>query len=507
MAVRQAYGGSYWVATVPATAYPTLAGRVEVDVAIVGAGIVGITTAWILKRAGFTVALIEARRAAAQVTGGTTAKVTSLHGDIYGRLLAKYGEPTARVYGASNQAALEWIATTVASEKIDCEFERKDAWLYTEHENQAGRLSKETAIAQQLGLPAEFVESVSLPFTTAGAMRFANQAQFHPVKYLHALLAAIPGDGSHVFENSRVVEVDEKNILLQTSGGRVRASNVVIATNLPFLNRGGYFATTAPYGDAVLAARLNFAAHGAHLNGMFISLDEPSRTVRSAEQGKLLIFSGETYKTGQADTLDCMSALEDWARAHFPIEQVEYRWTNEDFESADSLPFIGNSTGATPSIWVATGFSGWGMTTGTVAAQLLADRIRKIPNPWTDVYDSRRWHPMAAAPKFIKENLNVAGEWLRDHLLPGELRPAEQLARGEATVLQSGAGKVAAHRDDAGQLHLVSASCTHMHCIVSWNGVDRTWDCPCHGSRFSVDGEIICGPALANLNKIQRDRM
>lgn len=505
MAVPQPDGVSYWVATAPATAYPALAGRVDVDVAIVGAGIVGITAAWLLKRAGLTVAVIEARRAAAQVSGRTTAKITSLHGGLYRQILSKHGETTAHAYADANEAALAWLARTVTEEQIDCDFERRDAWLYGELPETRAKLQEEATVCARLGLPASFEAGAPLPFATTGAVRFTNQAQFHPVKYLQSLLAAIPGQGSHVFENSRVTQVNEKDATLQTAGGRVRARHVLVATHLPFLNRGGYFATTAPYGDPVVVASVPEGAEPLQ-QGMFISIDEPAHAVRDAENGRLLVFSGETYKTGQSDTREHLTHLERWIRSHFRIDRIEYRWTNEDFESADLLPFVGHLTAATPAVWIATGFSGWGMTGGTVAALILTDRIRGIANRWADVFDSRRWHPMAAAPRFFKENLNVATEWVRDHLLPGELGGAARLGADEAAILQSGAGKIAAYRDFSGALHVVAASCPHMHCIVSWNGVDRTWDCPCHGSRFTIDGEVINGPALTGLNTIKRER-
>ena len=506
MSVPQPDGVSYWVASAPPTAYPALTGRVDVDVAIVGAGLVGITTAWLLKRAGLTVAVLEARRAAAQVTGRTTAKITALHGLALGEIAAKHGEAAARLYAEANTTALAWIARTVSEEQIACDFESRDAWLFSEQPEGRARLQAEAGLCQRLGLPASFEPAAPLPFATTGALRLASQAQFHPVKYLQALLTAIPGHGSHVFENSRVTQVNEKDATLQANGGLVRARHVLIATGLPFLNRGGYFATTAPYGDPVVVAALHPSVAAQAPDGLFIGIDEAGHTVRTADGGRLLVVSGETYKTGQADTREQLALLERWLRSHFRLERIEYRWTNEDFDSADLLPFVGHLTAATPAVWIATGLSGWGMTNGTVAALILADRVRGLSNRWADLFDSRRWHPMAAAPRFFKENLNAAGEWVRDHLLPGELGGAARLGADEAAILQSGAGKIAAYRDHAGALHVVSASCPHMHCIVSWNGVDRTWDCPCHGSRFGIDGAVINGPALTGLNRIKRDR-
>lgn len=493
----------YWIDTSPQTDYPRLVSGTKVDVAVIGAGIVGITTAFLLKRAGLSVALIEARRAAEQVTGYTTAKITSLHGMIYADLAKSFGDEVAAAYGRSNEAALAKMADLIRDLGIDCGFERVPAYIFCMEEANVASVKREAEVAARLGLPARFVDRLDVPFPFAGAVCFDHQAQFHPRLYLLALLREIPGNGSHVFEASRVLDVTEGSpCRIATGDGELIADNVVVATNLPILDRGGFFALAYPYAHVALAA---YVAPESVLDGMFISVEEPTRSVRFERHGErpVLVATGAGYKAGQGDPEAAVRDLEEWLRSHFDVQAIHSRWSNEDFVSKDRIPYIGRMQSGNDTLWTATGFGAWGMTGGTLAGMILCDLIRGVPNPWADVYDATRTAPTKGAGTFLRENLNVAKEWVGGHLSVSTGRTVADLKPGEGGVVTAASGQVAAWRDEGGRVHAVSATCTHMGCTVAWNGLSKSWDCPCHGSRFDVDGSVIFGPATTPLAPVE----
>lgn len=486
---------SYWIDTTPPSSYRSLQQDVKVDVAVIGAGIVGITTAFLLKRAGLSVALVEARRAAEQVSGLTTAKITSLHGLIYADLVRNFGEGTAAAYGRSNEAALAKIAGLVSELSIDCSFERSPAYTFCMDAANLDAVRGEADTALRLGLPASFVDQLPVPFPFAGAVRLDNQAQFHPRLYLLRLLREIDGGGSHVFENTRVTDVQEgQPCRVETRAGTLQAGRVIVATNLPFLDRGGFFALAYPYAHVAMAALVEPESV---VEGMFISVEEPTRSVRfhRGPDGPVLIATGAGFKTGHGNPEAAAADLEEWVSRHFRVRAVHSRWSNEDFVSKDRIPFIGRMRSASDALWTATAFGAWGMTGGTLAGMILSDLIRGEPNPWASVYDSTRIAATKGAATFLRENLDVAKEWAGGRLTSGEGAAAD-LGRGEGAVVAAASGKVAAYRDEEGIMHAVSATCTHMGCTVVWNGLSKVWDCPCHGSRFDIDGEVVFGPAI-----------
>jgi len=490
---------SLWMDTTAGTDYPPLRGTVEADVAVVGAGITGLTTALLLKRAGLRVAVVEAARVAAGATGYTTAKVTSQHGPIYRDLIERFDEDRARGYAEANQAALEQVARLVEELHIGCDFHRAAAHLYTEDASRVDGLRAEAEACQRLGLPASFVDTLDLPYPVSGAVRFEHQARFHPRKYCLALAAAIPGDGSHLFEGSRVTDVTEDSPCeVVTAGGTVRAQRVVLATQIPILDRCGFFTRTWPSRSYVIAARVT--GHLPH--DVYLSVDEPTRSVRTQEVGPdtLLLIGGEGHKVGQDDdTRQRYAALEAWTRERFPVQEIAYRWSAQDYMPIDDLPYIGPITFASDRVYVATGYRKWGMTTATVAATILGEQVQGRTHPWADVFDSTRVNVMQSAKQFVTANADVAKELVSGRAGLLTLPEPASLAPGEGGVVQVDGEAVAAWRDDAGRLHAVSATCTHMGCVLNWNTAERSWDCPCHGSRFGYDGGVIQGPAVRNL--------
>jgi glycine/D-amino acid oxidase-like deaminating enzyme/nitrite reductase/ring-hydroxylating ferredoxin subunit len=495
---------SFWIASTLQSNYPPLTQNLNVDVAIIGAGLVGITAATLLKKAGKRVAVLEAGRVAEGVSGHTTAKVTSLHHLIYSRLIDQIGQDKARLYGESNQAALEQIATLVRDQQIDCDFERKDAYTFATESQNLEQVKAEAEAAQLLGLPATYVGETPLPFDVLGAVKFSHQAQFHPRKYILNLAGKINGDGSYVFENTRVKTVDGENpCKVETvHGPTVTAQDVIVASHLPILDQGLFFAKTFPKRSYLIGARIDSAKAP---NAMLIGTGEKYRSIRATptdDGGQLLLIGGEGHKVGEADdTEQRYERLADYARKHFGVETIDFYWSTQDMVSFDNLPYIGKLTPLNQHTYVATGFSLWGMTKSTLSAMILTDLILGNPNPWADLYDATRPTPFVTQDS-VKNNLDVGTRWFGDRL-KGLFDGPDKVESGNGRIVTAGGKKMAAYRDETGTLHQVSAVCPHLGCIVDWNAAEKSWDCPCHGSRFTPEGDVLHGPAVKCLDSEQ----
>jgi glycine/D-amino acid oxidase-like deaminating enzyme/nitrite reductase/ring-hydroxylating ferredoxin subunit len=492
-------GVSLWIGTTPGTGYGPLREPRSVDVAVIGAGIAGLTTALLLVREGARVAVVEARRLAMGTTGYTTAKVTSLHGLTYQKLLSSLGEEPARQYAEANQAALERVAGLVDELGIDCDFRRMAAFTYAEQEKGVSKIEQEVEAARKLGLPAAYVEETPLPFPVRAAVRFDGQALFHPRKYCLALAAALAGQECPIFEQTRALDVTEDpgGCRVETDRGAIAADHVVVATHLPFVNRGLFFAKTHPERSYALATRIR----GAPPEGMFLS-DDPTRSIRPHPLGDetFLIIGGEGHKVGQdQDTRQRYAALEAWAKERFDVASVDYRWSAQDYMPVDTVPYIGKMTPGSERLWVATGFRKWGMTNGTAAGMLLSELIQGRSPAWAPVFDATRVRAKASAKELVSENVDALGHLVGDRLATAFVPPLAELERDEGRVVEADGEKVAAYRDEQGAIFAVSPTCTHMGCVVSWNTAEKSWDCPCHGSRFDPRGRVIQGPAVEDL--------
>ena len=492
--------GSYWIATSLTSSYPQLTGEIKADVAIVGGGIVGVTAARLLKDAGLTVAVLEARKIGQGVTGKSTAKVTSQHGTKYQLLEKKFGEAGARIYAEANEAGIRKIKALAVQHAIDSDLEAKPAYIYTTQREHVAEIEKEADVARRLGLPAALTYDTGLPFPTLAAMRFDDQSQFHPCKYVVGLAATLAGEGCYVFENSRVMDWSPDTVA--TNEGRVKARTVIMATHMPLGQVGTFYAEAYPHMHPVIVGRVD---PGRAPDGMFLSLGQPHHSIRTHRRnGELnLILGGNTFKPGDVEQeRSSFEDLQNFAAEQFGVRDIAYRWTNEDYTPMDGAPFIGWSSKRKHSYLVATGFDAWGISTGTAAAMILADIIAGRENQWLQLFDAARVKPLASAARFTKGNLGVA-----KHLVSGylsrKLKSFDELAPGEAAIMDIGGETIAAYRDEGKSLHSVSAACTHMGCILGWNEADRTWDCPCHGSRFNLDGEVLHGPAVKSLERKQ----
>ncbi len=489
-----------WFDTSPQTEYAALDGELRVDTAVVGGGIAGITTAFELRNAGQSVALLDRNRILRSVTGHTTAKLTSLHGLIYAHLCDHFGQQHARQYAGANEAAIDGIEATVREHDIDCGFVRTPAYTYVESEDGHQKIREEVEAARNLGLPATYVESTELPYDAEAAVEFANQARFQPRKYLLELARRIPGGNSHIFEETTVQDVtDGTPCRVQTDRGEVVARDVVIATHFPIRDPALYFTRLSPKRSYVLGARLAAAPP----EGMYYDPEEPYFSVRPhpVDGESMVLIGGQNHRTGQGDsTKERYRRLEQQARERFDIESIEYQWATQDYVAIDRVPFVGRLAPQMCHLYVATGFGGWGMTNGTAAGRLLSDLILGRENPYRSVYRPARLQLGASLGRLLSHNTHAAKHLIGDRT---ERRPRldrSRLARGEAAVFTAQDEPVAAYRDEGGELHAVSAVCPHMGCLVSWNDGEQSWDCPCHGSRFDIDGTVLDTPAVDDLD-------
>lgn len=479
---------SLWLSALPATPHPPLTGAHSFDVAVVGGGITGLTTALLLKRQGLRVVVLEAARVASGVSGNNTAKVTALQSTVYSQIRRAQGLAAAIDYATASQTAVKQVADLVKLEGIDCDLRRAPAVTYAYTESEVNAVDHELITARQVGLPVRASVDVDLPFEVHAAIRLDDQIALHPVKYLRGLAAAIDGDGSRVCENSRVLDVSGSR--LSTADGKVHAAHIVIATHYPTLDRGLFFARMELTRAYCIAARVATPP-----TALAISTGSPSWSIAAHEDK--LILAGQSHATGQP-AVEPFRRLEDFARKHWQVEEITHRWSAQDPTSYDHLPMIGTYTPGNTTLFTATGYMKWGLTSGTFAASLLADLITGKPNDLADRFSPHRFS-LKSLPDLVKKNAEVAVQMVGDRVLPADATSSENLPRDHAHVIRDGLGKTGVYRDQDGQLHAVSMRCTHLGCLVRFNAAERSWDCPCHGSRFDVDGSVLEGPATKPL--------
>ncbi len=483
---------SLWVDTAPA---PDRAGRdlpAEADVVVIGAGIAGLTTAYGLARAGKSVVVLEAAQVASGVSGHTTAKLSAQHALKYATLTSRKGKPAATRYGRAQLEAIEWVARTSSELGIDCGFRRRDSFVYSTDSSQLGKLQQE-ADAAEAGLPADFVEHVDLPITTVGAVRFVDQAQFHPRHWLLGLADHIERLGGHVVERVRARKLDERpSPTVHTDRGQVKARDVVVATHYPIFDRGLYWARLDITRDLVVAG-VGEAPPGMYLDAV------THRSIRGHTEGDrhYVIVGGEHYRTGEPVDVEARYRRLAEAATTFGVTKATHRWSAHDMTTLDNVPYIGRYHPATHHVWVATGFGQWGMTGGTSAGLVLTELITGGDHPAANLYDPNRFD-LKSSVTLAEDGAKVGKQYVAGYTR-ALTSTAGDLAPGTAKVSRRGADVVASYRGEDGQLREVSARCTHLGCVVAFNNAEKTWDCACHGSRFATDGSVIQGPATRPL--------
>lgn len=496
---------SVWMATADMPSFPSLDGDARAAVCVVGAGMAGMITAYLMVRAGRDVIVIDDGPVGGGETSRTTAHITAALDDGYSDIARVHGEEGARAAAASHMAAINRLESIAAVEDIDCDFERVDGYLFAGPGESRKDLATELEAARRAGLTdLEILSRAPLEsFDSGPALRFPRQAQFHPLKFIAGLAQAITRDGARIYCGTHASSiVDGAPVLVRTSHGHViSADAVVVATNTPVNDWIILHTKQASYRTFVIGARV---PQDSIPPGLYWDTGWPYHYVRvyrggAGDGADLLIVGGEDHKTGQKDDADArFAALERWTHERFPMaDRVEYRWSGQVIEPVDYMGFIGKNPGPDEHIFIATGDSGNGMTHGAIAGMLLTDLLLRRKNPWAFLYDPSRIS-LRTLPEFAKENFNVAAQY-RDWVTGGDGGDYEHIAPGQGAVLRKGATKVAVYRDEHGNIHEHSAVCTHLYCIVAWNSTERTFDCPCHGSRFDPYGRVVNGPAITDL--------
>ncbi|TMW72074.1 FAD-dependent oxidoreductase [Alteribacter natronophilus] len=484
--------------------FPKLSEDLTCDVCIVGGGIAGITTAYVLQKEGFDVVVLEAGRLLNGTTGHTTAKITSQHGLIYDEYISHFGEEKARRYYEANEEGLKMIESFISELGVDCGFSRQDAFVWTNERKKLDQLKKEDEAYRKLGIDGGLVDESELPFPAEGAIVIRNQAQFNPVPYLQAMAASFTDKGGRIFENTTANGVDpgDSPKVNTRSGYSVTCRHVVAASHFPFYDGSAlFFARMHAERSYSLAVRTSKPME----TGMYINAEDPKRSIRSSPMGDetIMIIGGERHKTGQGiDTSRHYDDLAFYSREVFPDAEVLYRWASHDWITMDKMPYIGPVREKYGNILAATGFHKWGMTNGTIAARVIRDAIQENEHPYRELYSPQRLKADPSFREFVKENANVAKELIKGKIeLNG--RDPEDLQNDQGGVVRVNGKRAGAYRDHDGKLHIVDTTCRHMGCEVEWNDGDRTWDCPCHASRYKVDGTVVEGPATEPLKRIE----
>jgi glycine/D-amino acid oxidase-like deaminating enzyme/nitrite reductase/ring-hydroxylating ferredoxin subunit len=496
---------SIWMATANTPSQARLKENIRTDVCIIGAGIAGMTTAYLLAKEGRSVVVLDDGAIGGGMTGRTTAHLTNAFDDRYVEIEKMHGEKGARHTAESHTAAIDKIEQIARDEQIDCEFERLDGFLFVPPGDSTDVLKDELSACHRAGLvEVELVARAPIEtFDTGPALRFPRQGQFHPLYYLTGLSQAIAGYGGRIFSETHATKIEGgSSAHVETALGPVVTCDViVVATNTPVNDRVAIHTKQAPYVTYVIGVQV---PKGSVPRALYWDTPDPYHYLRlqsdrDNDQYDVLIVGGEDHKTGQENDGDRRFAtLEQWTRERFPqAGEVEFRWSGQVMEPVDGVAFIGRNPLDEDNVFIATGDSGQGMTHGTIAGMLLTDLIQGGKNRWADLYDPSRF-PWRAMGEYASENINVA-EQFTDYVTSGEIKTVEELKPGDGAIMRDGLSKLAIFRDEDGEVHKLSAVCPHLGCIVAWNSTEKTWDCPCHGSRYRADGRVYNGPANSDL--------
>ena len=498
---------SYWADTARVPQFLPLHRDLEVDVAVIGGGITGVTAAYLLTKAGATVALLERGRFAGGETGHTTAHLTCVTDVRLHELVKTFGRDHAQAAWDAGTAAINQIEEIIEAEKVACDFHWVPGYLHAPvskrtDADEIKALQDDARLAVELGFDAEFVESA--PFVECPGVRFANQAIFHPQKYLAGLLETLKARGCQIFENTEVGKFEVEPAVVKANDHATRCKFVVVGTHVPLQGAAGTLSATllqtklAGYSTYAVGAQIPI---GIAPQASFWDTADPYFYLRIENRmtHDYAILGGADHKTGQAgDPEQHHARVEKRLRQLFPAATIDHRWSGQVIETNDGLPLIGEST---PGQFVATGFSGNGMTFGTLAAMMAGDAFAKRKNPWSQLFDVNRKKLLGGAWNYLVENKDYPFYMAKEWLTKPDASSLREVKRGEGKIVLVGGSKIAAYRDEQGKLSVKSAVCSHMGCIVRWNGAEKTWDCPCHGSRFQATGEVIFGPAEVPLSE------
>ena len=473
------------------------------DVLIVGGGITGITTALLLQKAGKKCLLAEAQTIGFGTSGGTTAHLNTFMDVSYDQIAKDFGEDNAQLVATAAREALDLVAKNVKEYNIDCGYSEQSGYLFSQDTKQTNELDEIFDASQKAGCQIKYEDKIPVPVDFIKAVVYERQAQIHPSKYFYALAKAFEDAGGVLLQGCRVTGVHDKSdhLEIESTLGKIQAGKLIYATHIPPGVNLLHF-RCAPYRSYAMAIKLKDEDYP---DGLAYDMYDPYHYYRTQEVNgeKFLIAGGEDHKTAhQENTEECFRRLESYLTKHFKIEEVSFKWSSQYFQPTDGLPYIGNLPGNPDNVFVATGFGGNGITYSHVTAIMLTDIIVKGESRYAKLFDPNRIKPVAGFESFVKEAADVVGKFIGDRFTKTKIKELAELAPGEAKVVKYEGESIALYKDMNGGLHAVNPACSHINCIVGWNNAEQTWDCPCHGSRFSVDGEMLTAPARKDLEKI-----
>lgn len=481
--------------------FPAFGGNVKADVVIIGGGITGVTAAMLLGNAGKKVILLEAQQIGLGTTGNSTGNLYVTVDEHLSVIRKKWSADTMKALVQSRQAAINFIEQNVSRYSIDCNFLRTSFNYFAENldDEIENFLKEEQEALLECGLHPQLTENIGMPFGVKKMLTVSGQAQFHPLKYVRKLAAAIK-DKCFIYENSAVIDFDEKEGTVKTANGTVTADFIIMATHVP---KGVFPVQTVlgPYREFGVAAELK---NSTLKSGIYWGLDQPKHSIRilTEDDKEYIMVVGDKFKTGQhGDSNEYISRLESYLKQRFEVGEFKYVWGGQQYRPADGLPYIGKQS---DKLFILTGFATDGLVYGTLGSMIVSDQILGIENPWAEMYDAGRHTPLKSAKEFIKENADNTLQYLKDTPWNVDADSLKDILPGEGKLLEVKGEKLAVYKDETGNAHIVSAVCTHMKCIVNWNSSERTWDCPCHGSRFKINGEVIEGPAIKSLRSAKQ---
>lgn len=456
---------------------------IKTDVLVIGAGIAGILTAYMLKQKGREVVVIDAAEIASGNTKNTTAKITSQNDLIYSKLITEFGEEKARQYAKANELAIKKYKEIIEDKRIECDFEEKPAYVYSL--NEVDVLKEEVEAAKNLGIDAEFVQEANLPFKINGAVKFNNQAQFNPLKFLKGISNELV-----IYENTRALEIKEN--LVVTSGGNITANNIVVATHYPIMNAPGYYFMKMHQERSYVLALENTS----EIDGMYIDLNKEGYSFRT--YNNLLLLGGISHRTGENEEGGSYDELRKVAKRLYPKAKEKYYWSAQDCMTIDGIPYIGRYSSETPNIYVATGFNKWGMTSSMVSAMIISDMILEKENDFSEIFSPRRFDLSLSINNIANDLIETAKNFIAQKVyIPSS--EIEHIKNGHGGIIEYNGEKVGVYKNKEGKEFFVSTKWTHLGCQLSWNSDELTWDCPCHGSRFDYKGRLIGSPATKDL--------
>ncbi len=488
---------SFWISNSKGTDYPTLNQDIQTEYLIIGAGLTGLHTAYLLSDYSDSITVVDADKVGYGSSGRNTGKITVSHGLIYSTISKKYGDKKSRLYYEANKEAMKLIEDIISKYHIDCDFEKVPNYIFTEDEDYLSQLREEYNTCQNLNIPYKYLDSIEkFPLDIKGALKLENQAQFNTMKYLNKLSEINKSKGVNIYENTPVIGlVKEDNFYkVKTKFNEIRTKVLIIASSNPWYDGlSFYFSKQKPSRSYLTLSKLNKPIQ----KGMYINVENPTKTIRTYKNEEYLICGGFDHQTGKCDDEhQIFDEIVNFARNNFDIGHIEYKWSTQDYITTDNIPYIGRINSNEENIFIATGFCKWGISTSAAAAITFKDLIINKRSKYENLFNPSRIGSYMNL-NYLKENMMVVYDYIKGKLTNGE--SANNLKKGEGKVINIDGNKYGAYKDEEGNIFVVDITCTHLGCELRFNSFEKSWDCPCHGSRFNYDGTILNGPALKPL--------